>query len=124
MSSSWPATIRFSRPFSSRSRRNSLASSAFIPPYWLRQQLKVCSLISSAWATLGDGLAPSEQPVRLAELADDLLRSVLSAFHFGSSLPSRAMVEPSYQMDQFSGVRSMWVPAEAPRSIFDRSDPF
>ena len=36
MSSAWSATIRFSRPFSSRSRRSSLVSSAFIPPYWLR----------------------------------------------------------------------------------------
>ncbi|WP_338182584.1 hypothetical protein, partial [Candidatus Dormiibacter inghamiae] len=56
-----------------------------------------------------------EQPVRFAELADNLLRGVLSAFHFGSSLPSRAVLEPSYQMDQFSGVRSVSVRLRARR---------
>ncbi|MGI8562950.1 MAG: hypothetical protein ACR2MZ_05240, partial [Candidatus Dormibacter sp.] len=52
-----------------------------------------------------------------AELADNLLRGVLSAFHFGSSLPSRAVLEPSYQMDQFSGVRSA---SQAIANIRDR----
>ena len=38
ISSSLPATIRFSRAFSRSSSRSRLASSAFIPPYWLRQR--------------------------------------------------------------------------------------
>ncbi len=38
MSSAWPATIRFKRWFSRSSSFRRLASSAFIPPYWLRQR--------------------------------------------------------------------------------------
>src|SRR5438552_3274238 len=51
MSSAWSATMRLSLPFSSFSRRSSLASSAFMPPYWLRQRPKVCSLMPSSLAT-------------------------------------------------------------------------
>jgi hypothetical protein len=36
---------RSSAHVSSFSRRSSVASSAFMPPYWLRQRLYVCSLI-------------------------------------------------------------------------------
>src|SRR6266540_1672070 len=55
---------------------------------------------------LGDLLAFAEQPIRFLQLAHDLLRRVLPAFHSSSSLPSRAVVEPSYHVDLFSGVRS------------------
>src|ERR1019366_9693687 len=60
------ATTRLSRPFSSLSRRSSLASSAFMPPYWLRQRLYVCSLISSSRATSATFLpsAASRSPSR------------------------------------------------------------
>src|SRR5207245_11114594 len=51
MSSAWSATIRFSRRFSSFSRRSSLASSAFIPPSWLRHRPEVGSLTPSSLAT-------------------------------------------------------------------------
>src|SRR6266511_3922293 len=54
----------------------------------------------------GHVLAFAEQPVRFPKLAHDLLRRVLPALHSSSSLPSRAVVEPSYHVDQFSGVRS------------------
>src|SRR5439155_20972020 len=54
----------------------------------------------------GNVLALATQPVRFPELAHDLLRCVLPALHSSSSLPSRAVVEPSYHVDQFSGVRS------------------
>src|SRR3954470_24362691 len=37
VSSAWSATIRFNRAFSRSSSLRRLASSAFIPPYWLRQ---------------------------------------------------------------------------------------
>src|ERR1019366_10812334 len=49
--SSRSATIRFSRWFSPRSGFSSLASSAFMPPYWFRQRCSVASLISRALAT-------------------------------------------------------------------------
>ena len=52
------ATIRFSRPFSSRSRLSSLASSAFIPPYWLRHRATVASDTSNALPTSA-ALAPA-----------------------------------------------------------------
>src|ERR1035437_9258827 len=56
------ATIRFSRWFSSRSWRSSLASLAFIPPYWFRQRWKAASLISSALATSASSLpSPSRR---------------------------------------------------------------
>ncbi len=60
------ATTRLSRPFSSLSRRSSLASSAFMPPYWLRHRLYVCSLISSSRATSATFLpsAASRSPSR------------------------------------------------------------
>jgi hypothetical protein len=44
------ATRRFSWPFSFSSSFSRLASSAFIPPYWLRQRCKVCSETSRAFA--------------------------------------------------------------------------
>src|SRR5487761_707636 len=60
--SSRSATIRFSRWFSSRSWRSSLASLAFIPPYWFRQRWKVASLISSTLATSASSLpSPSSR---------------------------------------------------------------
>src|SRR5213078_2929244 len=37
-SSAWSATIAFKRAFSRSSSLSRLASSAFIPPYWLRQR--------------------------------------------------------------------------------------
>ena len=52
ISSSLSATIRFSRAFSRSSSRSRLASSAFIPPYWLRQRWQVCSEISTCFAAL------------------------------------------------------------------------
>ena len=51
MSSAWSATSRFRRAFSSFSRRRSFASSAFMPSYWARHRWKVCSLMSSCFAT-------------------------------------------------------------------------
>jgi len=45
------ATIRFRVAFWRRSSRSSLASDAFIPPYWFRQRCKVFSETSSAFAT-------------------------------------------------------------------------
>ena len=55
--SSRSATIRFSRWFSSRGWLSSLASSAFIPPYWQRQRWKVASLISTCLVTVARSCA-------------------------------------------------------------------
>ena len=46
LSSSASAKSFFSCAFSLRSSRSSLASSAFMPPYWLRQRCQVDSVIS------------------------------------------------------------------------------
>src|SRR6056297_493681 len=51
MSKAWSATIFLSRLFSSSSALSRLASSLFMPPYWLRQRLSVASLTSSACRT-------------------------------------------------------------------------
>src|SRR5581483_6355114 len=56
---------------------------------------------------LGHRLALGKQAIGLPELADDLLWRMSATFQPSSSLPSRAVVEPSYHMDQFSGVRSL-----------------
>jgi len=105
MSSAWSATMCFSLPFSSLSRRNSLASSAFMPVL-VAPAGEGMLADAELFGHLGHVLALAEQPVRFPQLAHDLLRRVLPALHPSSSLPSRAVVEPSYHVDQFSGVRS------------------
>ena len=45
MSSTWSATIRFSRAFSASSSRSRLASDASMPPYFFRQAQNVAVLI-------------------------------------------------------------------------------
>src|SRR5262249_7172756 len=51
LSSSSSATRRLRRPFSASRSLSRLASSAFMPPYWLRQRWSVCSLTPSFWQT-------------------------------------------------------------------------
>src|SRR5271154_2305766 len=51
MSRAWLATSFLRRWFSFSSSLRRLASSAFIPPYWLRQRCQVCSEISRCLET-------------------------------------------------------------------------
>src|SRR5205085_10573780 len=45
------ATRRLRRTFSASSSLRRLASSALMPPYWLRQRCRVCSLTPRRWQT-------------------------------------------------------------------------
>jgi hypothetical protein len=51
MSSSFSATSRLSRAFSTSSSFSLFASSDFMPPYWLLQRWKVYSLTPRCWST-------------------------------------------------------------------------
>ena len=76
LSKAWSATIFFRRWFSSRSSFSSLASSAFMPPYWFRQRCQVDSVISRWRATSSIVLPSPKELLSLGELADDLLGRV------------------------------------------------
>src|ERR1019366_2135239 len=58
MSSVWSATRRLRRAFSRSNSLSLLASSAFMPPYWLRQRCQVDSVISR-WRATSSRFFPS-----------------------------------------------------------------
>ena len=86
-SSSLSATRRFREVFSRSSSRNRLASSAFIPPYWLRQRWKVTSETSRALATSAIDLPSPSISSAARSLRMTWLGVWRFAFTLGSSLP-------------------------------------
>ena len=62
--------------FSCSSSFSRLASSAFIPPYWLRQRCQVDSVISRCRHTSSIDLPSGEELLALGQLADHLLGCV------------------------------------------------
>src|SRR5580700_8459475 len=93
------ATSRLRRVFSASSSLRRLASSAFMPPYWLRQRWKVCSLTPSFWQTW-----PMVKPWLRSVSACRSLGMISSAVcRFIVRLLPKGRQRLSYHLDHFLG---------------------
>jgi hypothetical protein len=98
------ATTRLRRPFSSFSRRSSLASSAFMPPAVLIAPAAVRLLADlQRPCHLGHVHAFGGEALALAELADHLLRCVLPSLHRVPPASPRGLENSHISWTSFQG---------------------
>ena len=92
----------------SRSSLSSLASSAFMPPYWLRQRCQVDSVISRCRTTSSMVLPSPRSFSPSASLRIDLLGRVPPSLHrCAVLLPQSWGIGLAQRVDQFTGTRSL-----------------